>query len=106
MPLENYLLPNENVLYNSERPVSYMDKKFWVYITERRLILYRISGIIFKKEEVFTENLRNLKNLHFNQIGTIRKKGVLRILLTRDEIEIRGKLDDIRALFQHIQRKI
>jgi len=106
MPIEKYLIPNEKILFVNNQPITFMNKNFWAYITDKRIILFRIRGILFHREEVFIESLLNIKNLHFYEIGTIRKKGVLKLTLTKDVIRLSGDLNDITFLTQYIQTNL
>ena len=63
MPIENFLLPDENLLYWSDFLVTYEEARYKMYITNLRLLLYSETGLVFKKENVITENFRQITGL-------------------------------------------
>jgi len=40
MPLDDYLLPNENIRFQSDFDIEYGEKKYEVILTDMRLILF------------------------------------------------------------------
>ncbi|MCK5670306.1 hypothetical protein KAI10_02895, partial [Candidatus Bathyarchaeota archaeon] len=63
MPIENYLLGDEKVLFWSDFQVTHNEAKYKVYITNLRMLLYSETGLIFKKEDVISENWRQITGL-------------------------------------------
>jgi len=105
MPIENYLLPEEKILFWSDFLVSYNETKYKVYITNLRLLLYRETGLIFKKEEILTESFRQIKGLQFTEEGTINKKGIFKFTGSKGEVELYGPVNGMRGLFKVVQKQ-
>jgi hypothetical protein len=105
MPINNYLLPGEKILFWSDFHVTYQETKYKVFITNLRLLLYNESGLVFKKEEIITETFPHLTGLQFTEQGTINKKGVFKFSSNKGEVKLEGPVNGMRGLFKAIQRQ-
>ena len=105
MPIENYLLPEEEILFWSDFLVIYKEARYKVYITDLRLIMYSETGLVFKKEDVITENFRQITGLQFTEQGTINKKGIFKFNSNTGEVVLEGPVNGMRGLFKAIQRQ-
>ena len=105
MPIENYLLPREKILFWSDFQVTYQEAKYKVYITNLRLLLYNESGLVFKKEEIITETFRHVTGLQFTEQGTINKRGIFKFSSNKGEVQLEGPVNGMRGLFKAIQRQ-
>ncbi len=105
MPVEDYLLGGEKVLFWSDFQVSYNDEKYRVYITNVRLLLFMEKGILFKREEIITENWAQITGLQFTEAGGIGRKGTLRFSCSKGEITLEGPRNGMLGLFKAIQRQ-
>ena len=105
MPIKNYLLPEEKILFWSDFQVNYNEAKYRVYITNLRLLFYNESGLLFKKEEIIAENFRQITGLQFSEQGSISKKGIFKYSSNKGEVELEGPVNGMRGLFKAIQRQ-
>lgn len=105
MPIENYTLPGEKILFWSDFQVTYQEAKYKVYITNLRLLLYNESGVVFKKEEIITENFRQITGLQFSEQGNINKKGIFKFSSNKGEVQLEGPVNGMRGLFMAIQKQ-
>ncbi|MCW4050780.1 MAG: hypothetical protein NWE89_13700 [Candidatus Bathyarchaeota archaeon] len=105
MPIEDYLLFQERILFWSDFNVTYRQEKYKVFITNLRLLLFREKGMVFKKEEVITENWPQITGLEFNDVGGFSRKGVLKFSCSKGEIELEGPKNGTLGLFKAIQRQ-
>ena len=105
MPIENYLLPEEEILFWSDFQVTYNELRYKVYITNLRLLLYSESGLVFKKEDVITENWRQITGLQFTEQGTINKRGLFKFNSNKGEVILEGPVNGMRGLFKAIQKQ-
>lgn len=105
MPIENYLLPEEKILFWSDFQVTYNELRYKVYITNLRLLLYSESGLVFKKEDVITENFSQISGLQFSEQGTINKRGLFKFNSNKGEIVLEGPVNGMRGLFKAIQKQ-
>jgi hypothetical protein len=90
MPIENYLLGDEKVLFWSDFQV---------------MLLYSEKGLIFKKEDVISENWRQITGLQFKEVGTISKRGIFKFISNKGEVELEGPANGMRGLFKAVQRQ-
>ena len=105
MPIENYLLPGENILFWSDFQVTHQEAKYKIYITNLRLLLYNETGLVFKKEEIITETFRQITALQFSEQGTINKRGILKFASNKGEVQLMGPVNGMRGLFKAIQKQ-
>lgn len=101
MPLEDYLMPNENIRYQSEFKVQYGDKFYVVILTDIRLILYARRGLIFKGDDVVTEAIRDVQGIKYKETGMIVKTAHL-IVQSKTIIDLTGNQGAIKALYQRL----
>ena len=105
MPVENYLLPEENILFWSDFQVNHQEGKYKIYITNFRLLLYGESGLVFKKEEIITETFDQISALQFTEQGNINKRGILKFASNKGEVQLEGPVNGMRGLFKAIQKQ-
>jgi len=105
MPIENYLLLGEKILFWSDFLVTHGDGKYKIYITNLRLLLYNESGLLFKKEEIITEAFQQITGLQFTEQGTLSKRGILKFASNKGEVLLEGPVNGMRGLFKAIQKQ-
>jgi hypothetical protein len=106
MPLEDFLMPGESVRYSSPEPVEYQGGKYYFMITDRRVIWHRQKGLIFKKDNVISENISDIVDMVFNEKGIVSKKGIVNITTTRKKLEFSGKKESILEIYKELQQFI
>ena len=106
MVLEDFLFPGEIIIFQSGK-IKTLKDHFDFYITDQRILLYRRRGVVFKKERVIAERIEDIRTLHYDEKGLVKKKGVLRIETVSKKMEpIEGKISDIKAIWQELQKYI
>jgi len=105
MPIEKYLLPEEKIIFWSDFNVNYNEEEYRVYITSHRLVLFKETGIIFRKEEIITENWAQIRGLQYTETGRISKKGLLTFSSSKGESVLEGPRGGMLSLFKAIQRQ-
>ena len=106
MVLADYLAPGETILFQSNR-IESLNDHFFFYITDQRILLYRRRGVVFKKDRIIAERLEDINTMQYSEKGVLRKKGILRIeTYTKKMDPIVGKVSDIKAIWQEIQKYI
>lgn len=75
-------MPNEEIQYKFDlKKFVVNDEKYSeLVITNKRLICYKRSGLILKKDNMLSMNLRQIDGIKFKEVGIVRKKGVVEIL--------------------------
>ena len=106
MVLKDFLFPGETVIFQSGKGETLNDH-FNFYITDQRILLYRRRGVVFKKDRVIAERIEDIRALHYDEKGIMKKKGILCIETISKKMEpIEGKVSDIRAIWQELQKYI
>ncbi len=101
MPLEDYLLPNEQIRYQSEFDVFYSGKPYTVILTDLRLVLYSRRGLLIKNDDVVTEAIRDIQGIKYREMGLIVKSGEL-IISGKTRMHFGGSKDSMKALYQRL----
>jgi hypothetical protein len=101
MPLEDYLMPNENIRYQSDFDVMYGDKAYTVVLTDIRLVLYSRRGLLFKSDDVVTEAIRDIQGIKYKEEGIIFKSSHLEIL-SKSKLVLTGNQAALKTLYQRL----
>lgn len=102
--LEDFLLPQEVIQYQSKHDIQYGGEDYVLFITNRRIIGHRRKGFIFKKDRVFSVALEEVTNLRYDEQGLISKKGILLIETKTQKIPFEGKVKDVKVIWQEMQK--
>lgn len=105
MPVEKYLLPEEKIIFWSDFSVDFNEESYRVYITSHRLLLFKERGVLFRKEEVITENWAQIRGLQYTETGSISKRGQLSFSTSKGESVLKGPRGGMLSLFKAIQRQ-
>ena len=73
MPLQDYLLPLENIKFYSKSSVTYGDKRYNVLVTDKRLILFAQRGHILRSDDIVSERLDRLQGVEYSEKGLLFK---------------------------------
>lgn len=106
MVLEDFLLPNETIRYKSPGKICYIGDKFYFYITNQRMLVYRSKGRVSKKDRIIAERLGAIKTLSYNEKGLMRKKGLLSVQTESKRMFFEGKIPDVKGIWQELQKYI
>jgi hypothetical protein len=103
MPLRDYLVPEEQIKFICKRDIEYANKKYFVIITNKRILLYKERGILNKSEDIICEKIERLGSLEYKE-----KKGVLsslsKISITGGiKIDIKGPTKEVKSMFQVLE---
>lgn len=102
LPLQDYLLPLENVKFSSKTSVRYGGKNYNVLVTDRRLILFAQRGHFLRSDDVVSERLDRIQGVEYSEKGLLSRTA--RILIQGiSKIEVQGSPSELKALFQNIQ---
>lgn len=98
--LEDILEPKEVIIFKQ----SFSYEKFnELAMTNKRIVFYKRTGLIFKKDNTSSIPLKNIDSVHFHEKGVLRKKGVLELNLGRgDPIGLEGHPSEIKYLYNKI----
>ena len=102
MPLQDFLLPQENVKFHSNSLIRYGGKKYSVLLTDKRIILFAQRGHILKTDDIVSERLDRLQGLEYSEKGLIFKFSKISIVGTT-KLEIVGPTSELRLMFHNLQ---
>ena len=105
MPLQDYLLPFENVKFYSKTSLLYGSKRYNVLITDKRLILFSRRGYILRSDDIVSERLDRLQGLEYSEKGLLFRTAKISIQGT-SKFEIQGSPSEMKPLFQNLQSVI
>jgi len=104
--LTDFLYPGETIIFQSNK-IESLNDNFFFFITDQRILLYRRRGVLFKKDRIIAERIENVSSMQYGERGLLRKRGVLCIeTLTKKMSPIVGKVEDIKAIWQEMQKYI
>ncbi len=102
MPLQDFLLPQENVKFHSNSLVRYGVKKYKVLITDKRIILFAQRGHFLKTDDIVSERLDRLQGLEYSEKGVFFKNSKISIMGTT-RLEVIGPSSELRPMFHNLQ---
>lgn len=104
MVLSEFLYPGETIVFQSNS-IESLDDKFFFFITDQRILLYRRRGILFKNDRVIAERIEDIRSMQYGEFGALRRKGILRIETMSKKMDpIVGKVADIKGIWQEMQK--
>lgn len=106
MPLQDFLTPDEVVRYQSPTPIEYQGDFYDFYISNKRLIWHKRTGLIFKKDNFVCEMLEHVKSINFKEEGIFNKKGFIHIVMGDRKLAFAGNLVAMRAIYNEAQSLI
>lgn len=96
MALEDLLLPSEHIVYKTPDLVNVRQTKYRLYLTNQRVILHRVDGLFFKKDDLISWRTSDITHTKFKQEGLLGRRGRL-------DIEAHGSATRIEGSFSSIQ---
>jgi hypothetical protein len=106
VPFQDFLTPDEVVRFRSPSPIEYQGDLYDFYISNKRLIWHKRSGLIFKKDNFVCEMLENVKSIKFKEEGIFNKKGIIHVIMGDRKLSFAGNLSAMRAIFNETQSLI
>jgi len=101
MPLEDHLLPGENIRFQSSNNVKFGDQNYRVIVTNKRIILYAQRGAIFKRDDVVTIKLDEVQGIKYKEKGILSKTGIIEVH-GKTLFALQGPADAMKALYQQL----
>ncbi len=101
MPLEDYLMPDEDIRFQSEFDIKYGGKFYMVVLTDLRLILYARTSWPFRRDDVVTEKLKDIQGIKYREKGVIFKSAQIEVQ-SKSKIVLNGRRDEIKTLYQRL----
>src|SRR6185312_15755451 len=69
MPINDFLVPEEQIKFICTKEIEYSNRKYTLCITNKRILLYKKSGIVNKCEDIICEKIDRLEGLEYKEKG-------------------------------------
>jgi hypothetical protein len=102
MPLKDFLLPLENIKFQSKTLVRYANKKYRVIITDKRFVLYAQRGYLLKSDDIISERLDRLNGLEYSEKGVLFREAKISIQGSI-KMDIHGPIPELKPLFHTME---
>lgn len=102
MPLRDFLVPEEEIKIVCKRDIEYANKKYDLFITNKRILLYKERGVLNKSEDVICERLERLEGLEYKEKGGLLNLGKISIK-GGIKIDIKGPSQEVRNMFKVLE---
>ena len=102
MPINDFLVPEEQIKFIGKQEVEYSNRKYKLCITDKRILLYKKSGFLNKCEDIICEKIDRLEGLEYKEkvglfnLAKITIKGGIKI-------EIKGNSEEVKKIFQLLE---
>lgn len=103
MPVEDFLLENEHIIYNSPSKINYQDTYFEFYLTDQRLVWYKRGGFFSKSDTIIAERLDTILEIKYEEKGFLTKKGAIHLVTSRKTLDFSSSIETIKAIYQKLQ---
>lgn len=101
MPLDEFMLPGEEIRYSSPPGLIYGGKSYELIVTDKRLLLYNRRGTFFKKDDFVSQKVEEVQNITYRENGMLKKEGVLQII-AKTKFTLTGRPSVVKAIYQQI----
>jgi hypothetical protein len=104
MSLRDYLMPGEEIRFQSNGNIRYGNKPYRVILSDRRILLYARRGALFKTDDVVTRKFNDLQGVRYTEQGLISKRGVIHVQGITSEMALSGPAGEIKTLYQQMMQ--
>src|SRR5690348_13934437 len=102
MPLQDFLIPLENIKFQSKNLIRYAGKKYKVVTTDKRFILYAQRGHFLKSDDIISERLDRLNGLEYSEKGLMFREARISIQGTT-KMNVHGPISELKPLFRTME---
>jgi len=102
MPLKDFLVPEEKVKFVCRSDIQYANKRYDLFITNKRILLYRESGFINKSEDVICEKIERLQGLEYKEKGGLLNFAKISIN-GGIRLDIKGPSKEVKNMFKILE---
>ncbi len=102
MTLRDFLVPEEQIKFICKRDIEYANKKYDLFITNKRILLYKERGFLNKSEDLICEKLERLEGLEYKEKGGLLNLAKLSIN-GGIKMEIKGPSKEVKDMFQILE---
>jgi hypothetical protein len=103
MPLQDFLLPDEKIYYQTPFNVKTGEQEYKLILTDRRLVLYKRTGLIFKSDTFIGVDITHIKEMGYTESGVISKQGLVTVVTGQKTLSFSGSANNMKELYKQIQ---
>lgn len=106
--LEDLLESNEAILYRHPYDTEFRGDRYnELIVSSKRIIFYKRTGLLFKKDQSAILGLSNINTIKFKEEGILWKKGVLEIVLREGTgFSLVGDASAMKHLYHSLMSRI
>ncbi|MDG6933849.1 MAG: PH domain-containing protein [Nitrososphaerota archaeon] len=105
MPIDDFLTPGEEIRFSSTTKMRYGEKRYQVFITNKRLIMYARRGTLMKSDDLVSIPLEEFHNVKYREEGLINRSGIIEFE-GKTLVQMYGPPRDAKAIYQQIMQFI
>ena len=98
-------MPGETVKFRLGE-VLYQGDRYEFLVTDKRMLFYKRSGFLFKKDSVVSIKLEEILELRYKEEGLINKRGVIEVVTSKKKTSFSGTAAQMRELYKELQTMI
>lgn len=101
MPVDDFLMPGEEIKYHSSANLEYGGKSYELVVTDKRLLLYNQRGKLFKKDDLVSQKVEEVQNIKYKEKGMLKKTGILEIQ-AKTKFDLSGSASAVKTIYHQI----
>lgn len=102
MTIQEFLLPDENIKFQSKTKVKYGENRYNFLITDLRIILYAKRGRLLRSDDIISERLDKLHEIKYCEKGLVFRTAKITIQ-SNVNMDIFGSCSELKQLFNNLQ---
>ena len=103
MPLQEYLLPGEEVHYHSNKSLVYGTSRYRIVVTNKRLLMHAIRGFLFKNDDVVSFSMDDLHGVRYKEQGLLPRMGVIEVD-GKTTVRLEGIASEAKIVYQQLMQ--
>jgi hypothetical protein len=104
LPIEDYLMPAEEIKFSGSGQVNYGGKQYQLIVTNKRIMLYARRGMISKSDDVVSVKLEELHDIKYRESGLVSKKGAIHVETDKSIMDLSGPAIEIKSVYQQVMQ--
>jgi hypothetical protein len=102
LPIEDFLVPGEQIKFECKQDIEYANKKYNLFITNKRILLHKKRGFLNKCEDLICEKVERLEGMEYKEKGGLSNLAKISIK-GAIKIDIKGPSKEVKNMFQILE---
>lgn len=94
-------MANEQIRFRG-RHVYYGGKPYEIILTNKRLLLYAKRGLLFKKDDVISWKIDEIREIRYYEKGLVKKTGYIRLMEEKAQTDLYGPAKEMKTIYQRL----